>query len=152
MTVMYSDLNDPALHVASAAGPLIGAILEEAAEMTTVLKDNRQPLLASCLRHLSRLEEWNRIAMGKRYVADDEIELSIAVVRRSLHRLAEASTAEFHPFRHKNGCPVCHAPLTFRSVGGSRRINCCEACFEPARKAVDELGAKFCLSFDGIEL
>ena len=149
---MYADLNDPGLKVASAAGPYIAVLLEEAAEMTVILKDDRQPLLASCLRHLSRLEEWNRIAMGKRYIADDKIELGIAVVRRVLHGLAETSTADFHPLHHQNGCPACHGPLSLQEVGLTRRINYCERCFEPARKAIRELGGHFCLGTDGIEL
>ena len=149
---MYSDLNDPGLRVASAAASYLDAILEEAAEMTTMLKDDRQSTLASCLRHLSALEEWNRIAMGKRYVADDEIEVRIAVVRRLLHRLAETSTAEFNPVHHQNRCPACQGSLSKREVGGIRQINFCERCFEPARKAIRELGGHFCMGSDGIQL
>jgi hypothetical protein len=149
---MYADLNDSGLRVASAASPHFDAMLEEAAEMTSLFKDDRQPLLASCLRNLSRLEEWNRIAMGKRYVADDEIELGIAVVRRLLYRLAETSTAAFHPVHHQNGCPACHGSLSLRQVGGTRQIKCCEPCFEPVRKAIRDLASLFCLGTDGVQL
>ena len=138
---MYADMNDPGFVVATTALPYLTAIEVDSRQMTLVLANERRALLESCLRRAADLEQWNRIAMGKRFVSDDEIDIELAALRRALHRVAELSTAAYLPSRHVGRCPACLGPI--QTVRAEREYSWCVACYDLIKVPLESLSGCF---------
>jgi hypothetical protein len=139
---MYADMHDPGFIAAATAYPYLAAIEADARQMTVVLADDRRALLESCLRRAADLEQWNRVAMGKRFVSDDEIDIELAALRRALHHVAELSTAAYFPGRHAGRCPACLGPIET-----DPEFSWCVACYDLIRFSIERLSCYFGLTF-----
>lgn len=142
----FADLNDPLCVSSAHASAYVYDIYLNARRMTVALTHERPALLTDCLRRVRDLDEWNRQAMGKRYIADDSIDIALAGVRSALRELARLSTAEYVPTPSVDRCPACLGTLRLETsvfAGRESPPTWCETCFSRVDKSLLTLRRAF---------